>query len=77
MSLETIKKAIADEKMICPSCNSPIRKYEKYVDMIADVWDGFGDSRLDTKGSKVTLVCGNGSCDWSERTEYWKNYINE
>ena len=77
MSLETIKKAISEQKFRCPKCKKPIKSYEKYVDMIASVWDGFGDSRLDTEGSKVTLICGNDPCDWRERTEFWSTYIEE
>ncbi len=77
MSLGKIKQDIAEGKMICPSCQGPIRKYDKYVEMVASVWDGAGDSGTETQGSKVTLTCGNGDCDWSERTEYWSNYINE
>ncbi|HEY9713123.1 MAG TPA: hypothetical protein V6C72_06615 [Chroococcales cyanobacterium] len=75
MSQERIKTAIKDQKMRCPKCKGAVKSYEKYVDMIESVWDGFGDSRLDTKGSKVTLICGNGGCDWRERTEFWETYI--
>ena len=75
MSLQLIKKAIEDQKMRCPECKEPIQKWENYRDMIASVYDGPGDSRLDTEGSKVTLICG--SCNWKERTEYWSNYLEE
>ncbi|MBU6453558.1 MAG: hypothetical protein KGS72_17395 [Cyanobacteria bacterium REEB67] len=77
MSLSTIKDAIAKGKMTCPSCKKPVTKFEKYVDMVDSVWDGAGDSNTEFKGSKVTLICGNPSCDWKERTEYWSNYITE
>lgn len=75
MSLQVLKKAISGEKMKCPNCNKPVKDYEKFTDLTASVWDGAGDSGLDTQGSKVTLICGN--CDWKERTEYWQNYIDE
>ncbi len=77
MSLQQIKQAIADRKMICPECRAPIGKFDKYTELTASVWDGAGDSDLETAGSKVTLICGNASCAWSERTEYWSNYIDE
>lgn len=77
MSQERLKQAIADKKILCRKCKQPIQQYEKFVDMIASVWDGFGDSRLETAGSKVTLVCANGDCDWRERTEFWATYIDE
>ena len=75
MSLSKIKQLIADKKLICPQCHKPVQKFDKYVEMTASVWDGAGDSTQATEGSKVTLVCGN--CDWSERSEYWANYIEE
>lgn len=78
MSQAVIKKAIADKKMICPSCKKPISKYEKYVDMIASAYDGPGSGLNDDEPSgqsKVTLICGNDGCDWKERTEYWSNYM--
>ena len=76
MSLQVIKKAIADQKMLCPQCKSPVTKFEKFVEMIESAYDGPG-SGLDgeTAGSKVTLICGN--CDWKERTEFWSQYIVE
>jgi hypothetical protein len=77
MSQERIKTAIADKKMICPQCKQPVQQYEKYIDMIASVWDGAGDSKTEFSGSKVTLICGNGKCDWRERTEYWDSYIKD
>jgi hypothetical protein len=70
MSQELVKKSIADKKMRCPECKEAIKSYEKYVDMISSVWDGAG-------GSKVTLICGNGSCSWRERTEFWKRFIDD
>lgn len=76
MSQETIKKAIADKKMRCPQCKEPVQKYEKLVEMTSSIWDGAGDSKQETAGSKVTLICGNGSCDWKERTEFWSQYID-
>jgi hypothetical protein len=75
MSQQQIKQAIADKKMMCPQCKKPIQKYEKYAETLASVWDGFGDSNLETNGSKVTLICGN--CDWKDRTEFWLTYIEE
>lgn len=77
MSQEVIKKAIADKKMRCPECKQPIKEYEKYKDMIATVWDGPGDSYMDTHGAKVTLICGNGGCQWRERTEFWQRFIED
>ena len=77
MSLQVIKQAIADKKMLCPSCKQPVKQFEKFVEMTDSVWDGAGDSALATQGSKVTLICGNDKCDWKERTEYWKNYIED
>ena len=77
MSQEVIKKAIADKKMRCPQCKQPVKEYEKFVDMIASVWDGAGDSKTEFGGSKVTLICGNGNCQWRERTEYWQSFIED
>lgn len=76
MSLEVIKQAIADEKMRCPKCKGAVKQYDKYVETCASVWDGAGDSGLETQGAKVTLICGNDTCDWRERTEYWREYID-
>lgn len=75
MSLPRIKQLIADKKLICPQCHKPIQKFDKYVDLVATVWDGAGDSERETGGSKVTLICGD--CAWTERSEYWANYIEE
>ena len=77
MSQERIKQAIKDETLRCPECKKPIRQYDKYIQMTTDVWDGPGDARIATGGSKVTLICGNDGCSWKERTEYWDNYIEE
>ncbi len=75
MSLSKIKEAISAGKMLCPNCQKPVKSFEKYVEMTASVWDGAGDSNLETAGSKVTLICGNDDCSWKERTEYWAEYI--
>lgn len=75
MSQEKFKKLIADEKFVCPKCDQPIRKFDKYVETIASVWDGAGDSLTENAGAKVTLICGNDPCKWEERTEYWENYL--
>jgi hypothetical protein len=77
MSLKIIQDAIANKKMICPDCEKPIQKYDKFAETIDAVWDGFGDSRVDSRGSRVTLICGNGKCAWQERTEFWANYLEE
>jgi hypothetical protein len=77
MSQTIIKKAINDKKMICPECKAPVKQFEKCVEMTDSVWDGAGDSNLETKGVKVTLICANEPCQWRERTEYWNNYIED
>jgi hypothetical protein len=77
MSQAIIKRAIAEKKMLCPQCQKPVKEFEKLVEMTDSVWDGAGDSNLETKGVKVTLICGNPPCDWRERTEYWSNYISD
>lgn len=77
MSLEKIKQALADKQLRCPSCGEAILKYDKYIDSIDSIWDGAGDSVIKYGGGKVTLICGNGACDWKERTEYWQNYLAE
>jgi hypothetical protein len=77
MSLQEIKQAIADKKMICPECGKAIGKFEKFVEMISSAYDGPGSGLDgDTAGSKVTLICDNDGCTWRERTEYWANYIH-
>lgn len=79
MSVEVIKKAIANEKMRCPKCKKPVKKYDNFVAMLDTAYDGPDSSlTLDSAGpSKVTLICGNDSCAWKERTEYWENYLEE
>ena len=75
MSLKVIKDAIANKKMICPECKEPIQKFDKYAETIDAVRDGFNVVEVDSHASRVTLTCGNGDCDWSERTEYWMEYL--
>jgi hypothetical protein len=75
MSLSVIKDAIAKGKMTCPTCSKAVKSFEKFVEMTDSVWDGAGDSALETKGAKVTLICGNDGCGWKERTEFWSQYI--
>ena len=77
MSLQVIKEAIANKKMRCPQCKGPIQKFDKYAETIDAVRDGFGDTKIDSRASRVTLTCGNGDCSWHERTEYWEQYIEE
>ena len=73
MSESALKQAIAGKKIACPECKEPVQKYEKFVELTASVWDGAGDSGVETEGSKATLICG--SCSWKERTEYWEDMI--
>jgi RNase P subunit RPR2 len=75
MSLKVIKEAAAGKKMICPKCKKPIQKFEKYAETIDAVREGLGFTDIDSRGSRVTLTCGNEGCDWTERTEYWSQYI--
>jgi hypothetical protein len=75
MSLKTIKDAIADKKMICPECKKPIQKFDKFAETIDAVRDGFNVIEIDSNASRVTLTCGNDGCAWTERTEYWIEYI--
>lgn len=77
MSEKTIREAIANKKMLCPQCNQPIQKYEKYAETIDAVRDGFNVQEIDSHASRVTLTCGNAPCTYKERTEYWENYIQE
>jgi hypothetical protein len=77
MSAEMIKQLIANQKMTCPECQKPIQKFDKYAETIDAVRDGFNILEIDSRASRVTLTCGNGDCKWSERTEYWANYIDE
>ena len=32
MSLQVIKEAVANKKMLCPECKEPIQKFEKYAE---------------------------------------------
>jgi hypothetical protein len=76
MKLNEFKEIVGSGKLLCPSCGQAIRHFEKFVDeTISSIWDGAGDSKTETGGSKVTLICGNQGCDWRERTEYWSNYM--
>lgn len=75
MSLKAITDAIASEKMICPKCKGPIKKYDKYAETIDAVRDGFNVIDIDSHGERVTLICGNDGCDWKERTEYPMEYV--
>lgn len=77
MSLAVIKKGIEDKRFICPKCKQPVKQFDNYVETTASVWDGAGDSNLETGGGKVTLICANAPCSWKERTEYWENYLEE
>lgn len=77
MSQAVIKKGIQEQKFICPKCKQPIKQYDNVVETTESVWDGAGDSNLETGGCKVTLVCGNTPCSWKERTEYWENYLTD
>ncbi len=77
MSLKVIKEAIAGKKMDCPKCKKPIQKFDKYAETIDAVREGLGFTDIDSRGSRVTLTCANPGCDWSERTEFWSQYINE
>lgn len=76
MSQEKFKKLLSEGQLLCPECNSAIKRYDKYVETSA-IWDGAGDSQTDSEGSKVTLICGNDPCKWEERTEYWDNYLKD
>jgi hypothetical protein len=77
MSLKAITDAIANQKMICPKCQGPIKKYDKYAETIDAVRDGFNVIDIDSHGERVTLICGNDGCDWKERTEYPMEYVIE
>lgn len=77
MTLKELKQAIADNKLLCPECKQPVKEYEKFTE-IDEIWDGPGDSRIDASDrSKVTLTCTAAPCKWKERTEYWRNYIED
>lgn len=75
MSLKKIQDSIKNQKMICPECKKPIQKFEKYAETVDAVRDGFNVLEIDSHASRVTLTCGNGTCAWRERTEYWSEYI--
>lgn len=79
MSLQVLQDAIGSSKLRCPQCKKPIDKYEKFVEMADSVWDGAGDcdSRTQYAGSKVTLICSDDKCNWRERTEFWRNFIED
>jgi hypothetical protein len=77
MSLQIIKDAISQKKMLCPECKKPIQKFDKYAETIDAVREGLGFTDIDSRGSRVTLTCGNDNCAWQERTEYWADYIKE
>lgn len=77
MTLQIIKDAIANKKITCPKCQQPVQKFDKFAETIDAVRDGFNVQEIDSMGSRVTLICGNGDCDWKERTEYWKELIND
>ena len=77
MSLAEIKKSIEAERFICPQCKKPVKEFDNVVATTASVWDGAGDSELETSGAKVTLICANKPCPWKERTEYWENYLRD
>lgn len=77
MSQQAIKEAINNKKLKCPKCKESIQKYEKYAETIDAVRDGFNVQEIDSLGFRVTLICGNGSCAWTERTEYPFEYGDE
>ncbi|MBX9685084.1 MAG: hypothetical protein K2X27_00205 [Candidatus Obscuribacterales bacterium] len=77
MSLESFKKIINEGKLTCPKCKKAIKQFDKYVERMASVWDGAGDSHTETEGSLVTLICANDGCSFKERTEYWDNYLSD
>lgn len=75
MSLQKFKELVLSGDLRCPECSRPIQGFEKFVETTLSVWDGAGDSNLETGGSKVTLICANEGCSWKERTEYWRSYL--
>ncbi|MCA9801214.1 MAG: hypothetical protein KC777_04475 [Cyanobacteria bacterium HKST-UBA02] len=77
MSEAKLRQAVEAKKVRCPKCKEPVTAYEKFVEACQSVWDGAGDSGLETDGSKATLICGNKSCTWKERTEFWESYIED
>ncbi|HEY9790118.1 MAG TPA: hypothetical protein V6D22_06960 [Candidatus Obscuribacterales bacterium] len=77
MTEQAVKDAIKEQKLKCPKCQGPIKKYEKFSETIDSVQDGFNITTIDSRGSRVTLICGNEGCGWKERTEYWTNYLED
>ncbi len=77
MSLDSFRKLVETEQLICPKCKNPVKQFEKYVQSIATVWDGAGDSLTEDAGAIATLICANEGCDWKERTEYWDTYMKD
>lgn len=75
MTQQIIKEAIANKKMLCPNCNQPIQKWEKFAETIDSVRDGFNIQEINSYGSRVTLTCLNGDCTWKERVENWMDLI--
>ena len=75
MNQTEFKKNVESGKLICPTCGKAIKQFEKFVETTASVWDGAGDSNLETGAAKVTLICANDNCSWRERTEYWSEYM--
>lgn len=76
MSLEEFKDAFNNKKLICPKCQKPILKYDKYAETIDAVRDGFNIQEIDSYGARVTLICANEGCTWKERVDYWTNYMD-
>jgi thymidine kinase len=77
MSLQAIKDAIANKKMICPKCKGSIQQFDKYANTIDAVRDGFNVLEIDSRGERVTLICGNEGCSWKERTEYPMEFVED
>ncbi|MBX9695079.1 MAG: hypothetical protein K2Z81_22025 [Cyanobacteria bacterium] len=77
MSRTRLEKAINDGTLLCPTCEKPVKRFDKFVELTESIWDGAGDSKHETAGSKVTLICGNEGCDWQDRTEYWEDLIED
>jgi hypothetical protein len=77
MSLQAIKDAIAQKKLLCPLCKSPVQQFSNYAETIDAVRDGFNIQEIESNGERVTLTCGNAGCDWKERTEYPMEYVIE
>jgi transposase len=75
MQLKEIKEAIANKRFICPKCEQPIQKFDKYAETIDAVRDGFNIQDIDSNATRVTLICANGDCKWQERTEYPMEFL--